>query len=38
MKLMIDTAEKTLVREVNGERRVFDLYSREAFALSSRSG
>lgn len=33
MKLTIDTTEKTLAQEVDGERRFFDLYSREAFAL-----
>lgn len=35
MKLTIDTTEKTLVQEVDGELRLFDLYSREAFALLS---
>lgn len=33
MKLTIDTTEKTLTQEADGERNVFDLYSREAFAL-----
>lgn len=36
MKLTIDTTEKTITQEVDGERLVFDLYSREAFALISR--
>ncbi len=36
MKLTIDTMEKTLTQEVEGERRVFDLYSLEAFELISR--
>lgn len=36
MKLTIDTTERTLTQEVEGERRVFDLYSLEAFELISR--
>lgn len=33
MKLTIDTMDRTITQEVDDERRVFDLYSREAFAL-----
>lgn len=35
MKLVIDTAEKTLTEETGNQRRIFDLYSREAFDLIS---
>lgn len=35
MKLTIDTEKKILVREVNGEQRILDLYSKEAFELIS---
>lgn len=36
MKLTIDTDRRELVCEENGERRRFDLYSKEAFELMSR--
>lgn len=36
MKLTIDTTERTLTQEVDGELNVLDLYSREAFELISR--
>lgn len=35
MKLEIDTEAKTLVQEINGERRVLDLYAKEAFEILS---
>jgi len=36
MKLIIDTSEKTLTRETEGERHTVALYSKEAFELLSR--
>ena len=36
MKLVIDTTAKTLTREDNSEKQVFDLYSKEAFELISQ--
>ena len=35
MKLTIDTSEKTLIQEADGEKRLLDLYSKEAFELIS---
>jgi cephalosporin hydroxylase len=35
MKLTIDTVEKTLTHEADGDARVLDLYSKEAFELIS---
>jgi cephalosporin hydroxylase len=35
MKLEIDTEAKTLIQEVNGEKRVLDLYTKEAFEILS---
>lgn len=35
MKLIIDTSAKTLVQEIGEGKRVFDLYSRDAFELIS---
>lgn len=35
MKLIIDTEIKTLIQEINGEKRVLDLYSKESFELIS---
>jgi cephalosporin hydroxylase len=36
MKLIVDTEERTLIEEVSGEVRCFDLYSKEAFERLSR--
>ena len=36
MRLVIDTADRTLTRTTETEERVFDLYSKEAFELISR--
>lgn len=35
MKITLDTAGKKLIREINGESRSIDLYSKEAFELIS---
>jgi hypothetical protein len=35
MKIVIDTTEKTLTCEADGNVRQFDLYTREAFELIS---
>lgn len=35
MKLTLDTEEKILTMEINGEQQVLDLYSKEAFELIS---
>jgi hypothetical protein len=36
MKLTIDTTERTLTSETDGETRVLELYSKEAFQLISQ--